>query len=556
MGKGTDSVEDTLHIYTRVSTVAQAEQGTSLETQRELGTKKARELGFKVKLWDEGGKSSHHEDIADRPVLSELFNALKVGKVKHLWVYDQSRLSRNDQVASIFRYQCDKQGVTLYTKDGAYDLSNPTDKLAKQLLDAVAEFDNASRAERTRIGKLNKVRKGSWHGGPAPFGYELRDHKLVVKKDEARWVKRIFSEVIKGSSIIQIKHLLDTNGVEPRRKKSLWSIGSIAALLKNTHYAGYYIYIDRKSGERLEVQCPSILDITTWKAAQHKRSTDAARSSQRNATVRHFYLLRDLMFCGHCGRALSGRINKDRAEGSYYCAHKERQWVVKGGSSEKWKRGAGCGFSRAMNIKQADSLVWQTVTSLHQQSSLLREEVKQRTLKQAGVIVRSDSEVKALQSKMRRLQKEHQRLGDGLGTLEANRVIRGLSDASFVTASERIKDEIGKIEEELASLRIDLEGPSQSRRWVDWLKSFGDEIKKLDALTDQQKKDYLTGLVKRIDVSYKEQQRQHTLKLTLHLPIVDDGIRYTGKGNSRKEYELVNGKDKISVVAKKKDGRG
>ena len=105
-------VDQTLHIYIRVSTVAQAEQGTSLESQRELGKKKAEDLGFKWILWDEGGKSSHHEDIADRPVLSQLFAAIKEGVVKHLWVYDQSRLSRNDQVASIVRYQCNKQEVT------------------------------------------------------------------------------------------------------------------------------------------------------------------------------------------------------------------------------------------------------------------------------------------------------------------------------------------------------------------------------------------------------------------------------------------------------------
>ena len=97
----------------------------------------------------------------------------------------------------------------------------------KQLLDAVAEFDNVTRTERTRIGKLNKVRKGSWHGGQAVFGYQLEDSKLVVNQDEARWVKRIFAEFIKGSSTAQIKQLLDSNGVEPRRKKGLWSLGSI-----------------------------------------------------------------------------------------------------------------------------------------------------------------------------------------------------------------------------------------------------------------------------------------------------------------------------------------
>src|SRR6266700_1628475 len=114
-----------LHLYTRVSTAAQADKGTSLDTQLELGKKRARDLGFGYRHWNEGPKSSHHEDIAQRPVLFDLYQEIKKGGIKHLWVYDQSRLSRNDQVASIFRYECNKQSVTLYTKDGKFDLSSP-----------------------------------------------------------------------------------------------------------------------------------------------------------------------------------------------------------------------------------------------------------------------------------------------------------------------------------------------------------------------------------------------------------------------------------------------
>ena len=151
------SPDTTLHIYTRVSTVAQRDEGTSLQTQLELGKKRAKQLGFSCKHWDEGGRSSHHEDIAERPTLNALFQSIKAGEVKHLYVYDQSRLSRKDSVASIFRYECVKQGVTLYTKDGQFDLSNPQDKFLKQILDGMSEFDNAIRSERTRLGKLNRA---------------------------------------------------------------------------------------------------------------------------------------------------------------------------------------------------------------------------------------------------------------------------------------------------------------------------------------------------------------------------------------------------------------
>ena len=178
------SPKNTLHIYTRVSTLAQADKGTSLDSQLDLGIKRADALGFGYEHWNEGGKSSHHEEISQRPVLFDLYRAIKSGLVKHLWIYDQSRLTRNDHVASLFRYECDKQGVTVYQKDGQFDLSVPQDKFQKQLLDAVAEFDNAMRADRTRLGKLHRVRSGHWHGGPPPFGYKLENKKLAINEEE------------------------------------------------------------------------------------------------------------------------------------------------------------------------------------------------------------------------------------------------------------------------------------------------------------------------------------------------------------------------------------
>ena len=114
---GLKQTKNTLHIYTRVSTSIQETDGTSLDTQKELGIKKSKELGFKHKVWNEGAKSSHHEDIALRPVLSQLLTEIREGNVQHLWVIEQSRLSRNDMVAATIRNECNKAGVTFYTKD-------------------------------------------------------------------------------------------------------------------------------------------------------------------------------------------------------------------------------------------------------------------------------------------------------------------------------------------------------------------------------------------------------------------------------------------------------
>lgn len=169
------------------------------------------------------------------------------------------------------------------------------------MLDAVAEFENSVRAERSRIGKLMKVKAGFWHGGPPPFSYDLIHGKLVEKKDESKWVKLIFKQALKGVPVAQIKRELDSNGVLARRG-GLWTLGSIESLMTNTHYLGRYVFTDSVSVESVEVKCPVIVDEVTWNSINLARKRKASRKDQQNATVKNFYLLRDFMVCGHCGR--------------------------------------------------------------------------------------------------------------------------------------------------------------------------------------------------------------------------------------------------------------
>ena len=100
-------MKDTLHIYTRVSQRSQ-EEGSSLESQKELGIQKSKDLGMKHKLWNEGAQSSHHEDLLNRPKIVELLQDIENGKVKHLFVYNNDRLSRNDQTQFIIK-KCDNE---------------------------------------------------------------------------------------------------------------------------------------------------------------------------------------------------------------------------------------------------------------------------------------------------------------------------------------------------------------------------------------------------------------------------------------------------------------
>ena len=106
---------DILHIYTRVSTSSQEEEGTSLETQLELGVQRAEKLGMDYKVWNEGGRSSSKDDLSNRPKLTDLLQQVDDGEVQHLYVWNTDRLSRNLNTWGMIRFKLIKNEVTLHT---------------------------------------------------------------------------------------------------------------------------------------------------------------------------------------------------------------------------------------------------------------------------------------------------------------------------------------------------------------------------------------------------------------------------------------------------------
>ena len=121
-------------------------------------------LGFSHKLWNEGGQSSNHDDLNNRPVLVSLLAQIEMGNVKHLFVYNTDRLSRNQKTWAVIRYKLLEYGVILYTNSGQLKLANPIDDLMLGILSEISQYDNRIRSERSRLGRFQKIQQGSWKG--------------------------------------------------------------------------------------------------------------------------------------------------------------------------------------------------------------------------------------------------------------------------------------------------------------------------------------------------------------------------------------------------------
>ena len=111
-------------------------------------------------------------------------------------------------------------------------------------------------------------------------------------------------------------------------------------------------------------------------------------------------------------------------------------------------------------------------------------------------------------------------------------------------------------------IRAELIGVSYGKKWVSWLNTFGLELIDLDKKSPQDRKVYIEGLIKRIDVRYRDDINGHELTLTTHLPIINDGITWREKRNVEGQdrttvrYDVYEGEHTTSLLIQKKGEPG
>lgn len=485
---------DTLHVYARVSSSAQEEDGTSLDTQKELGIARAKALGMKAKVWNEGGQSSKGDDFLNRPELATILTQIEQGEIKHLWVFNTDRLSRNETTWSIIRLKLLQNDVKLHTASGTFQLSNPMDKLLLGILSEISSYDNTLRTERVRLGKLSRLREGRWIGGVAPFGYQLMNKKLVPHPEEAKTVRSIFEQYCNGASVKTIRKTLIESGVRPRRGNKIWSLGSVQALLTNPHYRGGYKVTDKKYKETIEITCEPILSpelMQRFDAVHNSRRT--LRDGESN--MKNFYLLRGLLCCGHCGSTMGGRIYPEQNRSAYYCTRHER---LRDDPYSRVKNLTKCARGPYLRIQETNEAIWTKVIEVMEQSHLYREEIKQLSLnaKKAGFAEMVDS--KGLRAQIRRSEREIREVKRSMISVESDRIIQKRGNDVVAGVLENLDKHLQSIEARKLDLLSRLKNAAKLKRWTNWVTDFGARITELKSMKEETKKKFLEGVVSTI----------------------------------------------------------
>lgn len=210
--------------YVRVSGISQVE-GDGFTRQREAidGYCRLNHMEVKREFREEGVSGT--KEISDRPALTEMMVALQLNGVRTVLVERADRLARDLLVNEIILREFQKMGVKVIAADAGElttsEGDDPTKKLIRHILAALAEWDKSATVKKLRIARLRMLASGGIDG-TSPYGKKAGEELIIQHM-----------LVLKGSGMTheEIATQLNMEGIKSRYGKS-WHSTSVFRTLK------------------------------------------------------------------------------------------------------------------------------------------------------------------------------------------------------------------------------------------------------------------------------------------------------------------------------------
>src|SRR5258708_4576036 len=206
-------------IYTRKSSEEGLEQAfNSLHAQREACEayiQSQRHEGWTclTQAYDDGGLSGA---TLDRPALQQLLADIQAGRIDAVVTYKVDRLTRSltdfAKIVEIF----DAKGVSFVSVTQQFNTTTSMGRLTLNVLLSFAQFEREVTGERIRDKIAASKKKGMWMGGVPPLGYQCRDHKLIVVREEAETVQHFFRRYAALGSVRLLQQELHSAGIRSK----------------------------------------------------------------------------------------------------------------------------------------------------------------------------------------------------------------------------------------------------------------------------------------------------------------------------------------------------
>ena len=486
-------------IYCRVSSKAQAEEGSSLVSQEKACRELARERG--VAVAEVFREDYPGDSLEDRPLLLQARDLVKTRTYSALICHATDRLARNPIHLAIVAEECDKADTELLFVTEPLD-NSPEGQLIRYVKGYAGAIEREKIRERTIRGKRSRAESGRLPQGTGKgtygYVYDRESGKRQVMESAAEVVGRVFAMCSQKVSCHTIALTLNKEGV-PTLGGGQWYPRTILRLLKNPAYKGVTLFgqtkrvslggrkyriepIDREHWTEIPGATPQIVPSELWEQAQQ-----ALGQSKRHPRVpNRRYLLTGYMQC-ECGAPVVGtRLGKRY---TYYRCRGTWATAVK-------PRSCDAPYVRSQPMEEK---VWGAITKILEQPELVLKEIKRR---KGGTSV-LDKEIARLHTKLRSLSGQQRKL---VNLYQLDEV----DDEHIKKASQHIKRDRAELEAEV----LKLEKQKQ-------------EIKSLDEVGEQVK-EFCARATERLDGFSFEERRLALEALQIKVVVGTGGVKLFG----------------------------
>ena len=231
-----------------------------------------------------------------------------------IWKY--SRFARNQEESilykSLLRKECNVEVISITEETG----DNMFGPLIERIIEWMDEFYSIRLSEEVRTKMTFVAEKGKVQTTP-PFGYKKKPGQpMEIAPDEADWVRYIFTEFVKGKSMLSIAKDLNAHGVRTHRGNQFEN-RTIEYILNNPMYIGYVRWTPtgKTLGKRIfdsedtiivkgdfePIISENLFNQAAEVLLQRKRSR---KKYAKPADVKKHWLS-GLVHCGNCGGTLT-----------------------------------------------------------------------------------------------------------------------------------------------------------------------------------------------------------------------------------------------------------
>ncbi len=278
-------------IYIRVSTKKQAEEGYSLDAQRERLTKLCEINGYIIyKVYADEGKSGKD---TNRPAFQEMMEDMKNGCFDKILVMKLDRISRSLVDLELMIKEMQKNNVSFESASEKIDTSSSFGMMFVRLLGIFAQFERERISERIYDTFEEMVANGRPITGNQPHGYKIEDGKVVIDEEKKDFINYIFNTYEKNHSVRKVVYYAN------EKFGTSINVNTINRILDNTCYYGSYRGNDD--------YCPAYLTKERWEKIQ---AIKTSKKRVKTYIPDRYYLFSGLIIDCHCNTKMAGSTKK------------------------------------------------------------------------------------------------------------------------------------------------------------------------------------------------------------------------------------------------------